>query len=53
MTYVIVTGKDAVSGLPARTYQTAFNQARRLYGGDVDVWMKLNLRIEENRKTGA
>ena len=49
MTYVIVTGKETVVGMPARSYSTALNQAARLYGDEVATWLRLNLRIEERR----
>lgn len=50
MTYVIVTGKDTVVGLPARSYTTALNQADRLYGKSVSAWLRNNVRIEERRQ---
>lgn len=51
MTYVVVTGKDTVVGLPARSYSTALNQAARLYGDEVATWLRLNLRIEERARS--
>ncbi len=51
MTYVIVTGKDTVVGMPTRSYVSALNQANRLYGKNVNVeaWIINNVRIEESR----
>lgn len=49
MTYVIVTRKNTVVGMPARSYATALTQANRLYGSDVATWMKHNIRIEQRR----
>jgi hypothetical protein len=49
MTYIIVTRKEAVVGIPAASFDTALSQATRLFGDDVEDWLKLNLRIEEKR----
>jgi hypothetical protein len=49
MTYIIVTRKEAVVGIPAASFHTALSQATRLFGDDLEEWLKLNLRIEESR----
>lgn len=49
MNYVIVTGANTITGKPARSYDAAFAQAIKAFGDDVSAWLKLNLRIEENR----
>ena len=49
MSYVIVTGKDTVVGMPTRSYVSALNQANRLYGKNVEAWIRNNVRIEESR----
>lgn len=49
MTYIIITRKEAVVGKPIASFDDAFIQATRLFGDDVEDWLKLNIRIEENR----
>ncbi len=49
MTYIIVTRKEAVVGKPLTSFDDALMQATHLFGDDVQDWLKLNLRIEENR----
>ena len=49
MTYIIVTRKETVIGKPVASFDAALRQATRLFGDDIDDWLKLNLRIEENR----
>ena len=49
MTYIIVTRKESVIGSQVATFDAALRQATRLFGDDVEDWLKLNLRIEENR----
>ncbi len=49
MTYIIVTREKTVVGIPAASFDTAFSQATRLFGDDIENWLKLNLRIEVNR----
>ncbi len=49
MTYVIVTRKRKVIGNPIASYNEAYELATRLYGDNVQDWLKHNLRIEENR----
>ncbi len=49
MTYIIITRKEAVVGKPIASFDAAFIQATRLFGDDIEVWLKLNIRIEENR----
>ncbi len=49
MTYIIVTRKASVVGKPFASFDAAFIQATHLFGGDIEDWLKLNLRIEENR----
>lgn len=49
MTYVIVTDTQTIIGKPFASYMAAFKQATRQFGDDAAQWVKLNLRIEENR----
>jgi hypothetical protein len=49
MTYVIVTDTQTIIGTPFTSYMSAFNQAILQFGDDAAEWIKLNLRIEENR----
>lgn len=49
MTYVIVTRSRKVIGKPFTSYSEAFDVATRLYGNNVQDWIRRNLRIEENR----
>jgi len=49
MTYIIVTRKETVVGKPDVSFDAALIQATRLFGDDMEAWLKLNLRIEENR----
>ena len=49
MTYVIVTRQRKVIGNPIASYNEAYELATRLYGDNVQDWLKRNLRIEENR----
>ena len=49
MTYVIVTRKRKVIGNPIASYNEAYELATRLYGDNVQDWLKHNLRIEESR----
>jgi hypothetical protein len=51
MTYVIVASKQTVVSKPFTCYASAFSEATRLFGDDVAAWMKLNVRVEENRPT--
>jgi hypothetical protein len=49
MTYIIVTRKETVVGEPLVSFDDALMQATHLFGADLKDWLKLNLRIEENR----
>ena len=49
MTYIIVTNKETVVGIPATSFDAALTQATHLFGDDMEVWLKQNLRIEQNR----
>lgn len=49
MTYIIVTQEETVVGKPVASFDDALTQATRLFGDDMEDWLKLNLRIEENR----
>jgi hypothetical protein len=49
MTYIIVTRKETVVGNPLASFDAALIQATRLFGDDIEDWLNLNLRIEENR----
>ena len=49
MTYIIVISKETVVGKPVASFDDALNLATRLYGDDMEDWLNLNLRIEENR----
>lgn len=51
MTYVIVASKQTVVSKPFTCYASAFSEATRLFGDDVAAWMKLNVRVEESRRT--
>lgn len=49
MTYIIVTSKETVVGKPLASFNAALIRATALFGDDMEDWLKLNLRIEENR----
>ena len=49
MTYIIVTERQTIIGNPFGSYMSAFEEANRLFGDEATDWVKLNLRIEENR----
>lgn len=49
MTYIIVTREETVVGKPVASFDDAMIQATSLFGDDMEDWLKLNLRIEENR----
>lgn len=49
MTYVIVTGKKEIASKPFFSFDAAYRNARERFGIDIEVWLGLNLRIEENR----
>ena len=49
MTYIIVTRQETVVGKPSASFDAALIQATRLFGDDIEGWLKLNLRIEEKR----
>ncbi len=49
MTYIIVTGSETVVGKPVASFDAALKKAARLFGDSTQDWLKLNLRIEENR----
>lgn len=49
MTYIIVTDNQTIIGQPFTSYMSAFTQAVLQFGDDAAEWVRLNLRIEENR----
>ncbi len=49
MSYVIVTKEHTITGQPFPSYDEALAEANREFGDEVQVWLELNLRIEENR----
>ena len=49
MTYVIVTGRDTVTGQIFVTFEAAVDAATARYGDDIQTWLAENVRIEENR----
>ncbi len=49
MTYIIVKDRKTVIGAPFASYTAALQKANSLFGDDVEAWMDLNLRVEENR----
>ena len=49
MTYVIIKDRQTVIGAPHSSFAAALQQASNLFGDDVQQWMDLNLRVEENR----
>lgn len=49
MTYIIVKDRKTVIGDPFASYTAALQKANALFGDDVEAWMDLNLRVEENR----
>jgi len=49
MTYIIVKDRQTVVGAPFASFTAALQKANALFGDDVNAWMDLNLRVEENR----
>lgn len=49
MTYVIVTQDHTITSQPLPSYDEALAEANREFGDDIEVWLELNIRIEENR----
>ena len=49
MTYIIVTRKQTVIGLPFASFASAYGEASRIFGDDPVAWIDGNVRIEENR----
>ena len=49
MTYIIVKDRHTIIGSPFESFAEALEQASTLYGDDVEEWIDLNLRVEENR----
>ena len=49
MTYIIVKDRQTVVGAPHSSFTAALEQATDMFGDDVQHWMDLNLRVEENR----
>ena len=50
MTYVIVASKQTVVGKPFTCYASAFSEATRVFGDEIETWLKLNVRVEEQRR---
>ncbi|HSG93952.1 MAG TPA: hypothetical protein VLA28_00420 [Afifellaceae bacterium] len=49
MTYIIVTARQTVIGQPFSSFNSAYNEASRIFGDDPVAWIIDNVRIEENR----
>ena len=49
MTYIIVKDRQTVVGAPFASFAAALQKANAIFGDDVEAWMDLNLRVEENR----
>ena len=49
MTYVIVKDCQTIIGPPHASFAAALDQANEQFGDCAKAWMKLNLRVEENR----
>lgn len=50
MNYVIVTNRRNVVGDPFPSFEEALSAAERLFGGDIDTWLALNLRVEQETR---
>ena len=48
MTYVIVTHKNKIVSHPYKSFDQALDAAISRFGSNVNAWLALNLRIEQN-----
>lgn len=49
MIYVVVKNRQTIIGSPHATFAAALDQANEQFGDNAKAWMRLNLRVEENR----
>lgn len=49
MSYVVVIERNTVVTPPLASFADGLEEATRRFGGDVEAWMELNVRVEEVR----